>query len=355
MRYQSIKGFIHYAGAVVAIAAIAQGAWGQEATLDGATSILSLPMVIVDNAAIYTDVQLQVKRFGNIQVSPTSLAVSKNHFSSTSNLIQLPSVALTSGASSAALVYANVSAVLAEAVVLKFTAGSRSSLFDLRGWKLQLPVDANGGASGPADEISADRLSQGFSDDYFLFDGDSLVFKAPANGAVTSSGASTRSELRETYGGSNEAWTSQTGGTLVANATVISVAGNSNHVTIGQIFGPTKDGKPFVMLKYRKATNRVDLQYYRSATDSSAVTTTIAQNIGLNQPIAYTLRFFGSPAAGYKISGSVNGNIIDVAVDASWADVPMYFKLGAYHDVKNSGNPPDDASVVKFSSFSVNH
>lgn len=355
MQKISANRFGRYAGAIVAMAAIVQGAWGQETTLDGATSTLSLSVLIVDNASIYTDVQLQVKKLGNVQVSPTALAVSKNHYSTTSNVLQLPRVAVTSGASSAASVYANVAAVLAEAVVLKFTAGSRSSLFNLNGWKLQLPVDINGGASGPADEISADRLNQGFSNDYFLFDGDSLVFKAPANGAITSPGASTRSELREIYSGSNGSWTSQTGGTLIGNATVISVAGNSNHVTIGQIFGPTKDGKPFVMLKYRKATNRGDLQYYPSVTDASPTTKIIARNVALNQPISYTLSFSGDPTTGYRIKASVNGNAMDVTVDNSWADVPMYFKLGAYHDVNNAGNPSEDSSVVKFSSFSDSH
>ena len=73
-----------------------------------------------------------------------------------------------------------------------------SKNFDLSGWKLSIPTDANG--DGKADSIDEAQLSQGYQNDEYFFTGPDggMVFKAPIKGFKTSKNtAYTRTELRE--------------------------------------------------------------------------------------------------------------------------------------------------------------
>ena len=72
------------------------------------------------------------------------------------------------------------------------TAPASVSQFDLSKWKLDLPVDRNGGKGGvngieiASQTIASAQLLNNFADPYFYADSQHrLVFTAPANGAVT--------------------------------------------------------------------------------------------------------------------------------------------------------------------------
>lgn len=74
--------------------------------------------------------------------------------------------------------------------------------FDLRHWKIQLPVDLNG--NGKAEEIKASKLKRYAHPDYFYLDEDGgMVFVAPNKGTTTTNTTNTRSELRYMLRGKN--------------------------------------------------------------------------------------------------------------------------------------------------------
>jgi hypothetical protein len=237
------------------------------------------------------------------------------------------------------------------------TAPSR--WFDLSGWNLTLPIDANGGTGGtggiefPAVTIKPAQLTSGFLDDYFYANrAGTLVFTAPSTGAVTTPGSGsdhTRSELRELYAGAgadtNHDWTSAIGGSLSAACTVRAVSVDSDEATIGQIHGQTD---AFVLLMVRPMKGDVALSLY--ATPGGSSTRTSITTVGAGQPIGYTLAYSGN-----TLTVTVNGTTQSFAIDPSWAGTPVYFKLGAYHAAPNTGNPPDDATQVAFTSFGVTH
>lgn len=75
-----------------------------------------------------------------------------------------------------------------------------SGNFDLKDWKLDLPVDANGNTSGKSKEVKENELSSGYESAEFFYTADDggLVFISPVEGATTSSNTKyTRSEMRE--------------------------------------------------------------------------------------------------------------------------------------------------------------
>jgi len=75
--------------------------------------------------------------------------------------------------------------------------------FDLRYWKITLPMDAN--ADGKVDEIGVQGLQKYSHADYFYLDEQGfLVFTAPNKATTTANSTNTRSELRQMYRGKNK-------------------------------------------------------------------------------------------------------------------------------------------------------
>jgi hypothetical protein len=159
-------------------------------------------------------------------------------------------------------------------------AGSPASQFDLLGWTISVPVDADG--NGKSDQIKEKALAGGYSDENFFYlaqDG-GMVFKSPVKGPKTSKNTKyTRSELREmirrgntsynTKGVGGNNWVFSTapasdqenaGGidgaleaTLAVNhVTTTGVSWQQGRVIIGQIHA--NDDEP-VRLYYRKLPN----------------------------------------------------------------------------------------------------
>jgi len=85
------------------------------------------------------------------------------------------------------------------AAILFFAAAhaqNPADLFDLRFWKLTLPLDNDG--DGKVDEISVRELADYSHPDFFAVDQDGfLVFTAPNKAATTPNSTNTRSELRQ--------------------------------------------------------------------------------------------------------------------------------------------------------------
>jgi poly(beta-D-mannuronate) lyase len=76
--------------------------------------------------------------------------------------------------------------------------GTPASKFDLLGWTVSVPVDADN--DGKADQIKEKALAKGYADTehFYLAEDGGMVFKSPVKGAKTSKNTTyTRSELRE--------------------------------------------------------------------------------------------------------------------------------------------------------------
>jgi hypothetical protein len=256
----------------------------------------------------------------------------------------------------------NLGTVSNAVTITGMLAPSTCSGFDFTPWYLQLPIDQYGGTGGTngiqyaSTSASTAQIKAGFVDPYFYADSScNLLFTTPSNGAVTTPGSGsdhTRSELRELYTGtgadSNSDWNSSIGGTLNAVARVNSVSVGSDIATIAQIHGQSL---VFMLLVYRPALNDVAVDIYTTNTSSSAHTrTSVATGITLGSAITYKIVYSAN-----TIAVTVNGNTQSFPIDSSWANTPVYFKLGAYHSVSNTGNPAGDQTQVSFSSLAVTH
>ncbi|HEY0308260.1 MAG TPA: polysaccharide lyase family 7 protein [Acidobacteriaceae bacterium] len=241
-------------------------------------------------------------------------------------------------------------------------APSTCTGFNFSPWYLQLPIDQYGGTGGTngiqyaATSASTAQVQAGFVDPYFYADSScNLLFTAPSNGAVTSPGVGsdhTRSELRELYTGtgadSNSDWNSSIGGTLTATGQVNSVSAGSDIATIAQIHGQSL---VFMLLVYRPSSNDIAVDIYNTNSSTSTHTrTSVATGITLGSTFTYKIVYLANTMA-----VTVNGSTQSFPIDSSWANTPVYFKLGAYHSVTNTGNPAGDQTQVSFSSFSVSH
>ena len=94
--------------------------------------------------------------------------------------------------------------ILAIAAVMLSAANAEqpADKFDLRFWKLTLPLDANG--DGKVDEIKVGSMHDYSHPDFFHLDQHGfLVFTAPNKAKTTANSTNTRSELRQMFRGRN--------------------------------------------------------------------------------------------------------------------------------------------------------
>lgn len=166
-------------------------------------------------------------------------------------------------------------------------AGSPASQFDLLGWTISVPVDADG--NGKSDQIKEKALAAGYANEnfFYLSEDGGMVFKSPIKGAKTSKNTKyTRSELREmmrrgntsydTKGVGSNNWVFSTApksdlesaggvdGTLEATLTVnhvttTGVSWQQGRVIIGQIHA--NNDEP-IRLYYRKLPNHTKGSIY---------------------------------------------------------------------------------------------
>ncbi|MBA4287357.1 MAG: hypothetical protein C0434_17710 [Xanthomonadaceae bacterium] len=294
------------------------------------------------------------------------------------------------------LVYHRLSSVHAAPVMWRAPA----SVYPLGGFDLTLPVAVVGAgpprtftASGvyvsdAAAVVSASTnapLSAYGSEFFYLDNADAIVFVAPSNGATTtpqppntantnprsSNSEHTRSELVERYSGpgaQGSDWDSGIGGRFVGQCIVDACAANSGQVTFAQIHG--QGSPPFVLMVWRKSSNRVEAKVYRSRADTSsanAVTYIVKTGVLLGDTIAYDIRY-----AGDKLVIIVNGAATTLQGDyaegegpqlaTGWAGTPVRFSAGAYHspdtgvgNVDNRDNPAGDKTQVRYEQFSIVH
>ncbi len=128
-----------------------------------------------------------------------------------------------------------------------------SEVFDLRPWKLQLPV----GAPEQPDEIEQPELAEYAADPWFTVDtrtGRRVVFRANVDGVTTSGSSYPRSELREMTadGAERAAWSTEQGvHTMTIRQAITHVPEVKPHVVAGQIHD-AEDDVVMIRLEGRK-------------------------------------------------------------------------------------------------------
>lgn len=234
------------------------------------------------------------------------------------------------------------------------TSMAPSKMMNLTNFKLTIPVDAKGNPSGLAATIDPRQLagSPGYSSKWFYVDSDgAVVFYCPSNGATTTPGQGSdhaRSELRELYKltGPTE-WTNKVGGSMSATLRINKAPAAQSSVTIGQIHGLSA---LMTLLTYDAAKKQIVAKVYPTPTSTRANSIVLATGVPLGVKWNYTIQWIGS-----TLSISVNGKATNWVVDASWNNVPVYFKAGAYSSAPNSGNADGDATEVAFYDLQIQH
>lgn len=228
--------------------------------------------------------------------------------------------------------------------------------FDLSHWKLTLPVDADGGITGTAAELTPAQLqgAPAYSSGWFSTAPDGgLHFWAPANGAKTGNTDYARSELRELLNPAddNQNWSSTTNSVLDARLAINAVPASTLKVVVGQIHGFGTG--PLVKLRYQYSTSsktgKLDALLNTTPTSSSTTSYPLATGIALNQSFYYHVTVSNG-----VLSMSVNGaTATKITIDPSWAGTGFYFKAGVYD--QGSGTSSSDGGAVTFYRLAATH
>ncbi len=223
--------------------------------------------------------------------------------------------------------------------------------FDFSHWKLTLPVNTTGIASGLAAEVLPPQLTAGFTNSFFYTARDgAMAFWCPVTGATTPRASYPRCELRELVdpaNANNANWTAYGTHILQAQCQVLQVP-SSGKVVIGQIHSFLGNANPLLKLQYNNRT--VEALVKQSSTSDTDTHYTLTK-VALGSNIFYQIKVVDG-----LLSMVVNGSTQSVnffRTDPQWATNTFYFKAGAYGQ-DNSGSVKE-GSLVAFSSLSRAH
>lgn len=210
---------------------------------------------------------------------------------------------------------------------------------DLKGWKLQLPVDSDGKPSGsPAEHNPAAPVSPWMAKNS---DG-SLTFWAPVNGATTPHSEHTRSELVSLNG-----FTAGKGShTLSETLSVAQVPPQSKDIMIGQIHGNGKiKSVPFVMLHYTDGKIRVMVKDKQSGKGGEEKV--LLKGVPLNARFDYTITDAGNGTMNFTATYNGTTGKASVQIPDAFKDADVRFQVGDYgQDKAGSGSGDKDGGKL---------
>jgi hypothetical protein len=225
--------------------------------------------------------------------------------------------------------------------------------FDMRVWRLTIPVNSTGGTTGNAATIPSSALVAGYTSPFFYTSASgAMTFLSPANGATSSPGSGsdhTRSELRELAaiaGRSGFEWTIENGGKLEATCTV-QRTNTSGEATIGQIHGLSSI---MLILAFYPSKTLLRANVYRTPKNDVVDRYDLDTSAMLNKELSYSIDVRGN-----MMTLKAGGSTKNVVIDPSWNGAPVYFKAGAYSSAPNVGNASTDATQVAFTQLVVSH
>jgi hypothetical protein len=223
-----------------------------------------------------------------------------------------------------------------------------AELLALTDWKLTLPVDADGGTSGRAREVSQPELATTDFAPWFTLNAErtAIVFRAHHGGATTSGSGNPRSELREmkagTQGKELASWSSTVGThTLWIKQAITRLTNTKPHTVAGQIHDANDDVTVFRLEGTNLYITDGNTTRAHLLTSSYALGTVFTVKLRVSAGVI-TYAFNEVPVAGYSQTKSGSG----------W-----YFKVGDYTQ-SNPGTATDAADAyaeVQVYDFKVTH
>ncbi len=207
-----------------------------------------------------------------------------------------------------------------------------SDRFNLKNWKLTLPVDNKGDINGEALEI---RNLDKFESPYFYDAADGgMVFIAHTDGATTSGSTYPRTELREMNGDKRAAWKPSQGGTMTATLKVDEVPsfknGDPGRLVVGQIHGADEElvrlyweNNTVYFINDRAGPNNKEIKFNLLSADGKT------PDIALGEKFSYKIDARGDTL---KIEVHADGKIYTstTPINAVWQSDSLYFKAGIY-------------------------
>ena len=227
------------------------------------------------------------------------------------------------------------------------TTTAPASQINLVNWKLQLPVDVNGGTDPgctPA-EIKQPALDT-YSSEWFKRDATGITFKSPAKGCTTSGSTHTRSELREMNAdGTRAVWDAATGDhTMKVRQAVTHLPDTQPRVIAAQIHDADSDVFTVKADKAKgTAAGAVGLCYELG---DLAVKGCLDTEYRLGTMYDLEVRVDTG-----RLTVKYNGA---TKVDQAFTPTGNYFKAGAY-PMSATTDPPAEYGEVKVESLTVAH
>lgn len=209
-------------------------------------------------------------------------------------------------------------------------AGTPGQNFDLRAFKLQLPISSGSGVV----EIRQPQLAT-YSSAYFFTRADgAMTFWCPVTGGTTSGSSYPRSELRD-----NREWS--LGGTHRQSGSLkVLQQPSTGRLIFAQVKGRASGSE---MLKLRWADGSV-LVGTKASVGATEVKRTLLTGLPLGTTITYVIEIVG-----FRAQVSVNGKVLVHNLDSTWAPDTYYFKAGAY--TEDYAGPATEGGRTAFYQF----
>nr|WP_321979751.1 polysaccharide lyase family 7 protein [uncultured Cohaesibacter sp.] len=215
---------------------------------------------------------------------------------------------------------------------------TNSDNFDLSAWKLNLPIDFDGGTDGRARTIS--KLD-GYESEYFYDAEDgAMVMRASVDGATTGNARYARTELREKDGDESAAWYLSEGGTMTATLRIDEAPvwenGEDGKIVIGQVRGTVDE---LVRLYWDNGS----VYYYseHSGSEDKTLKFTFTNedgdepSISKGEIFSYQIEVRDDEI---KVVIYADGDVYisETSITDHWTNEPLNFKAGCYLQLNES-------------------
>lgn len=229
-------------------------------------------------------------------------------------------------------------------------------MLELATWNLTVPT------TNSDTVISTEQLNSGYSSKYFYASKDgSVKFWTPVTGSNTKNSDYPRSELRQTWkSGELRNWYYGNADNQLNAVLTVNQVPSKYKVVIGQIHSsnrPGKVGKPLVKLQYHyrpeAKSGRLEALVRKHPDDDNVMNIALANDIDLNERIAYRLRITPNGQLGIRVTSDDDDGSYYRKLATSWSREPLYFKAGSYVQ-DNSGNSQEGGRVT-FYRLSTSH
>ncbi|WP_321446535.1 polysaccharide lyase family 7 protein [uncultured Cohaesibacter sp.] len=215
---------------------------------------------------------------------------------------------------------------------------TNSDNFDLSAWKLNLPIDFDGGTDGRARTIS--KLDGYESEFFYDAEDGAMVMTASVDGATTGNARYARTELREKDGDESAAWYLSEGGTMTATLRIDEAPiwdnGQDGKIVIGQVRGKVDelvrlywDNGSVYYYSEHSGPNDKTLKFRFTNEDGDE------PSISMGENFSYQMEVRGDEI---KVVIYADGEVYtsETSITDHWTNEPLNFKAGCYLQLNES-------------------